>query len=223
MAAGSVEGDFALLMSLYHAYDVLLQHGLLSFFTFLKGVLSGRKGTSRTKTELQQNANLMDLMESLHSRIEPDDRNQSLNESIIAEKNMDPKQRLLKSIPKPMKDFISHPKISTLEEIVVKHFQKHQRNVEGAHSSQTPLNTRVMIFSQFRDSVQEITAVLSRHEPLVKCMSFIGQGSKETCNNKSTKGLSQKEQIEVTIICVLEIVSLFIMNMLFLVKVEQSS
>jgi len=64
-------------------------------------------------------------------------------------------------------------------------------------SSQTPLNTRVMIFSQFRDSVQEITAVLSRHEPLVKCMSFIGQGSKEGNNCKSHKGLSQKEQIEV--------------------------
>lgn len=198
MEIGNIEGDFALLMSLYHAYAVLLQHGLLSFYTFLKGVLSGKKGTTKAKIQLQQNSNLMDLMEDLHSRIEPDDGNQSLNESIIAEKNMDPKERLLKSIPKPMKNFVSHPKITKLEEIVVKHFQKHQRNAAGLHSSQTPLNTRIMIFSQYRDSVQEITAVLSRHEPLVKCMSFIGQGSKDSCDNKSTKGLSQKEQIKVT-------------------------
>lgn len=184
-------------MSLYHAYSVLLQHGLLSFYTFLKGVLSGKKGTTTAKMKLQQNADLMDLMEDLHSRIEPDDGNKSLNETIIAEKKMDPKERLLKSIPKPMKNFVSHPKITKLEEIVVKHFQKHQRNVTGPHSSQTPLNTRIMIFSQYRDSVQEITATLSRHEPLVKCMSFIGQGSKDSCDNKSTKGLSQKEQIEV--------------------------
>lgn len=197
MEIGYIEVDFALLMSLYHAYTVLLQHGLLSFYTFLKGVLSGKKGTATTKRQLQQNADLMDLMEDLHSRIEPDDGNQSLNESIMAEKYMDPKERLLKSIPKPMKNFVSHPKITKLEEIVVEHFQNHQ-NVTAPHSSQTPLHTRIMIFSQYRDSVQEITAVLSRHEPLVKCMSFIGQGSKDCCDNKPRKGLSQKEQIEVT-------------------------
>ena len=174
-----------------------MQHGLLSFYTFLKGVLSGSKGTSRSKMELNRNVNLMELMEDLHHKIEPGDGNQSLNESIMAEKNMNPKQRLLKSIPKPRVNFVSHPKIAKLEEIVVKHFEKALREHGQPLSSQTPLNTRVMIFSQFRDSVQEITAVLSRHEPLVKCMSFIGQGSKEGNNNKTTKGLSQKEQVEV--------------------------
>jgi len=185
-------------MSLCHALDLLMQHGLLAFYTFLKGVLSGSKGTARSKMELNRNVNLMELMEDLHLKIEPDDTNQSLNESIMAEKLMTPKQRLLKSIPKPRLSFVSHPKITKLEEIVVNHFRKSMENCQDlVISSQTPLNTRVMIFSQFRDSVQEITAVLSRHEPLVKCMSFIGQGSKEGNNCKSHKGLSQKEQIEV--------------------------
>eukprot|EP00111_Clytia_hemisphaerica_P002682 TCONS_00007586-protein len=195
--AGYVEGDFALLMSLYHAYDLLQQHGLLSFYTFIKALLSGSKGTSKAKMELNRNEKLMNLMEDLHSRIEPEDGNQSLNETIVAEKHMTPKQRLLKSIPKPRKNFVSHPKMVKLEEIVVQHFQSYADKMIEPCSSQTPLNTRVMIFSQFRDSVQEITAVLSRHEPLVKCMSFIGQGSKDGVNNKTNKGLSQKEQIEI--------------------------
>ena len=32
-----------------------------------------------------------------------------------------------------------------------------------------------MIFSQYRDSVQEITACLHEHRPLVKVMEFVGQ------------------------------------------------
>ena len=50
-----------------------------------------------------------------------------------------------------------------------------------------------MIFSQYRDSVSEITDMLSRHRPLVKVMSFIGQSSA----GKSTKGFTQKEQLKV--------------------------
>lgn len=197
---GSIEGDFALLMSLYHALDLLMQHGLLSFYNFLKSVLGGHKGSSRSKQEMWRNPKFMDLMEDLHTKIEGEEGgNQSLNETIIAEKAMTPKQRLLKSIPKTLKSFSSHPKIKKLEEIVVSHFKKFLEKYSGNQptSSQTPLNTRVMIFSQFRDSVQEITAVLSRHEPLVKVMSFIGQGSKEGTNSKSNRGLSQKEQLEV--------------------------
>jgi len=53
--------------------------------------------------------------------------------------------------------------------------------------------TRVMIFSQYRDSVTEITAMLKQHQPKVKVMSFIGQSSA----GKSTKGFTQKEQLKV--------------------------
>ena len=58
--------------------------------------------------------------------------------------------------------------------------------------------TRVMIFAQYRDSVQEIAEMLNRHRPLIRCMSFIGQSSA----GKSTKGFSQKEQLRVRV-CVL--------------------
>lgn len=137
----------------------------------------------------------MQMMEGLHCEIEPDRMNQTLNQSIIAEKDLSTKQRLAKSIPKPISSFCSHPKLTKLEEVVVKHFKKHQK--KSVTASQTPLDTRVMIFSQYRDSVQEISAVLGKHEPLVKAMPFIGQGSKEGATGKNNRGLSQKEQIEV--------------------------
>lgn len=35
---GKVEGDFALAMSLFHAYELLLLYGMRSFFLFLKGM-----------------------------------------------------------------------------------------------------------------------------------------------------------------------------------------
>ena len=186
-----IEGDFALSISLYHAYDLLQLHGVLSFYNFLKGICNGQKGTTRGRIELKRHEKFMQLMQDLQQRIEPaDDVDGPLNGSSL--NALTPKGRLLESIPKPCGVFISHPKLTKLEEVVVKHFENAKENLVGP-PSQTPLNTRVMIFSQYRDSVQEITAALNKHEPLVKVMSFVGQNG----SGNGKKGLTQKEQIEV--------------------------
>lgn len=57
------------------------------------------------------------------------------------------------------------------------------------------LKTRIMIFAQYRDSVLEITDLLQHYSPTVKVMSFTGQA---TSSGKSSRGLSQKEQLKVT-------------------------
>ena len=58
------------------------------------------------------------------------------------------------------------------------------KEVEGGDSAAT----RVMIFSQYRDSVQEITACLHEHRPLVKVMEFVGQaGTKGESVVQTTK------------------------------------
>lgn len=63
-------------------------------------------------------------------------------------------------------EFLGHPKLDKLKEVVLEHFHKMKRdNVE----------TRVMIFSQYRDSVQEITACLHKYRPMIKVMEFVGQ------------------------------------------------
>lgn len=97
--------------------------------------------------------------------------------------------------------FVSHPKIDHLVAIVIEHFS-------SAGTSQSNVDTdktRVMIFSQYRESgtlsfsmailifaVEEIVLSLKAHEPLVRVMSFVGQSS-----GKRTKGLTQKEQLKV--------------------------
>eukprot|EP00112_Aurelia_sp_Birch-Aquarium-sp1_P016270 Seg3676.1 transcript_id=Seg3676.1/GoldUCD/mRNA.D3Y31 product="Fanconi anemia group M protein" protein_id=Seg3676.1/GoldUCD/D3Y31 len=185
---GMIEGDFALAISLYHAYELLQQHGILSFYNFLKEICSGKKGTARGRYELMRHEKFMQMMEDLQNRIEPpDDADGSLNSSRLD--TLTPKRRLLKSIPKPNSLFSSHPKLKKLEEIVVKHFETAKENLSSTASQ----GTRIMIFSQYRDSVQEITAVLNKHQPLVKVMSFVGQGG----SGKGKRGLSQKEQLEV--------------------------
>ncbi|KAL2304147.1 hypothetical protein Nmel_009442 [Mimus melanotis] len=95
------------------------------------------------------------------------------------------------------KEFVySHPKLKKLEEIVVEHFKSwKQRCSAGEDSSESGSSagdTRVMIFSSFRDSVQEIAEMLARLRPAVRAMTFVGHSS-----GKATKGFTQKEQLEV--------------------------
>ena len=104
-----------------------------------------------------------------------------------------------------------HPKMTKLENVVLDHFhsisaqaqaEKSSLNINGItgshHSNSNAPNlkldehgvpeTRVMIFVQFRDTVDDIVAMLKNHEPFVRPMGFVGQ---------SKKGLSQKQQAEV--------------------------
>lgn len=81
---------------------------------------------------------------------------------------------------------VSHPKLTKLEEIVVEHFKR-------CHSENFP--TRVMIFSQYRDSVHEIVAILMEHAPLIKAMSFVGHGPSGA--GGKGKGFTQADQIRV--------------------------
>uniref|UniRef100_A0AAY5KZ09 FA complementation group M n=1 Tax=Esox lucius TaxID=8010 RepID=A0AAY5KZ09_ESOLU len=168
---GALEGDFALCISLYHGYELLLQMGLRSLFQFVRGIMNGDKEMSRARSELQRNATFMNLYLEMETTFEK------------------PKACLL--LPGPSEPFVySHPKLQKLEEVVVGHFRTWSENA----GSGTPLfRTRVMIFSSFRESVQEIAAMLNRHLPLIKVMSFMGQASA----GKGVKGFTQKEQLEV--------------------------
>lgn len=43
---GMLEGDFALCISLYHGYELLMQMGLRSLFFYIQGIMDGSKGQS---------------------------------------------------------------------------------------------------------------------------------------------------------------------------------
>ncbi|NWH78562.1 FANCM protein, partial [Piaya cayana] len=178
---GVVEGDFALCISLYHGYELLLQMGARSLFIYLCGIMDGSKGLTRTKNELGRNEDFMKLYQQLRDKfsdtsLSPGSGNVHKSETVLENK----------------RGFIyGHPKLRKLEEIVIEHFKSWKTEFRVATAG-TSADTRVMIFSSFRDSVQEIADMLSRLSPVVRVMMFIGHST-----GRSTKGFTQKEQLEV--------------------------
>lgn len=94
-------------------------------------------------------------------------------------------QRMHNAMGQPL--FSSHPKIDRLVGLVVQHFT----NGDGENDV---AETRCMIFSQYRESVEEIVNSLQAHDPLIRVMSFVGQADSKT---GAGKGLKQKDQIKV--------------------------
>ncbi|XP_009892224.1 PREDICTED: Fanconi anemia group M protein [Charadrius vociferus] len=176
---GIIEGDFALCISLYHGYELLLQMGVRSLFIYLFGIMDGSKGLTRTKNELGRNEDFMKLYQQLRDMF---------SDTSLASANGN-----IYKIFENKKEFIySHPKLRKLEEIVIEHFKSWKKGFTMERTSVDAVDTRVMIFSSFRDSVQEIAEMLSRLSPVVRVMTFVGHST-----GKSTKGFTQKEQLEV--------------------------
>ncbi|XP_026194873.1 Fanconi anemia group M protein isoform X2 [Anabas testudineus] len=165
---GMLEGDFALCISLYHGYELLMQMGLRSLFFYIQGIMDGSREMSRARNELQRTPTFMDLYRDMEGMF-------------------------VKPSAGPDEPFIySHPKLEKLEEVVLQHFTLWAESSADSNGPQE-VSTRVMIFSSFRESVQEIAAMLNRHAPLIRVMTFMGQASA----GKGVKGFTQKEQLEV--------------------------
>lgn len=84
-------------------------------------------------------------------------------------------------------DFVSHPKLTHLSDTVLNHFLDAGEGREGGGSS----NTRIIVFSEYRDSAEEIVRVLNRHKPMIRAAVFVGQA-----DTKKSDGMKQSEQIE---------------------------
>lgn len=87
-------------------------------------------------------------------------------------------------------DFIGHPKLKYLREVVLNHFLDAGEGRQGADAPARP--TRIMVFSGYRDSTQDICRVLKRNEPMIRPHEFVGQAS-----SKSSEGMNQKKQNQV--------------------------
>jgi ERCC4-related helicase len=86
-------------------------------------------------------------------------------------------------------NFVGHPKLEFLQQVILDHFVNagNGDNAEGAPPSQT----RIMVFAHFRDSAEEISRILKRHQPMIRPRVFVGQST-----GKNSEGMSQKEQLE---------------------------
>lgn len=101
--------------------------------------------------------------------------------------------------PTPEQLKMNNPKLSKLEEILKEHFER-SRAIKSS--------SRAIVFSQWRDSVEEIVNVLNGSKPLLQPKKFVGQGSGSSTsidesnsngkngNRSSAKvtGMNQKEQ-----------------------------
>ncbi|XP_053366213.1 Fanconi anemia group M protein [Clarias gariepinus] len=163
---GALEGDFALCISLYHGFELLQQMGLRSLFLFTQNIMSGSKEYSRARNELQRSLVFVDLYREM--------------EAMFLNTDKGPKEKY----------FYSHPKLQKLDEVIQQHFSTWVKRSDSGGKAES---TRVMIFSSFRESVQEIAEMLDRHQPLVRVMTFMGQASA----GKGVRGFTQKEQLEV--------------------------
>lgn len=177
-------------ISLYHAFDLLVQHGMRSFHQYLTHTFTGQY--SRTKTEIDRHPELSRVMRDLHKKLSCQG-NQTDGGSPRSSHYTSPSRNPTTNF------FYSHPKLKKLEEVVLSHFSRltDDQTLEGTSSSgssSSVVQTRVMIFSQYRESVQEIADMLSHHSPLVRVMSFVGHG---TTGKNTSKGLTQREQTEV--------------------------
>ncbi|XP_053553653.1 Fanconi anemia group M protein [Bombina bombina] len=181
---GVVEGDFALCISLYHGYELLLQMGTRSLYYFLRAIMDGSKGMTRAKNELSRNGDFMELYQHLENMFAGTNDTRADGSLLF-------NTSLRSDVKKPF--IYSHPKLKKLEEVVVEHFKSWEKNSCQSTSVQTPLDTRIMIFSSFRESVQEIAEMLNQHQPTVRVMTFVGHSS----TGKGVKGFTQKEQLEV--------------------------
>lgn len=90
-------------------------------------------------------------------------------------------------------DFIGHPKLEYLQELVLAHFAEANDVQEVQSDNQQPArSTRIMVFAHFRDSAEEIVRVLKRHQPMIKPHVFVGQTA-----SKGSEGMDQKKQQEI--------------------------
>ena len=81
-----------------------------------------------------------------------------------------------------------HPKIEKLKTILIQHFAS-RLTEEGPGD-----DTKIMVFSSYREVVDDIVTELNNDRPLIRATHFIGQGM----DKQGKKGLSQKEQLAVS-------------------------
>ncbi|KAM0267101.1 hypothetical protein ACHAPA_006308 [Fusarium lateritium] len=77
--------------------------------------------------------------------------------------------------------FVGHPKLTALADTVLNHFMD-----QGEDST-----SRVIVFSEYRDSAEDIVRMLNSHRPLIKASVFVGQA-----DSKRGEGMKQAQQIE---------------------------
>jgi ATP-dependent DNA helicase MPH1 len=103
----------------------------------------------------------------------------------------EPFKRMMELLEEWMRDpeFVRHPKLAHLRHVILNHLLDVEETNKRTGAA---VDTRIMVFSTFRDSAEEISKVLARCSSLVKPHVFVGQA-----DGKNSRGMTQKRQLEV--------------------------
>ena len=156
---GMINSVFTVLASLAHGIDLLKFHGIGPFYHNVLRFRTETETTSKSKYRRE------------------------INESEHFEKMMNTVRVWINKA-----DFIGHPKLEYLRDVVLAHFT-------GASEKSTdigPSSTRIMIFAHFRDSAEMIVRVLGRLGDMVRAHVFVGQAT-----SKDSEGMDQKKQLDI--------------------------
>nr|CAH8826272.1 unnamed protein product [Trichobilharzia regenti] len=201
MESSSIQCDFGLVICLLHGLELLIQHGLRPLYRYLEGVYSGSRASPLVRSQLNKLPHMNYLWTELAQRF---GMNVECADGVWKQECIGPE--LLHS----QSPFVAgHPKLDKLKEILCNHFRSYDKTNVCEKNS-----TRVIVFTQFRDSVEEIMHMLKHLRPLIRPASFIGQGTRAggspSVNNQGDSpkiatprlsngqgGISQRDQIRV--------------------------
>jgi ATP-dependent DNA helicase MPH1 len=156
-----VNALFTVLASLAHSVDLLKYHGISPFYRSITSFESSAQA-GKGKTAQQ----------------------------IADDKNFKEMMLLLRRWTR-IPQFIGHPKLEYLKQVVLNHFLD-AGNDTAQGRGHTASDTRIMIFAHFRDSAEDIVRVLKIHEPIIKPHVFVGQA-----NANGSEGMGQKTQLDI--------------------------
>ncbi|KAK3054341.1 3'-5' DNA helicase [Extremus antarcticus] len=156
---GMVNALFTVLMSLAHSIPLLKNHGIGPFYSSVR--------------EFQRKVDSGEMKGKYATQIVQSEDFTKMTSQIPSWTNNP--------------DFIGHPKLQYLREVVLNHFLDTGEGMQG--SAVPPSATRVMVFASYRDSTEEICRVLKRNEPMIRPHVFVGQAA-----SKGSEGMDQKKQ-----------------------------
>jgi len=159
---GMMQALFTVLASIAHSIKLLSFHGIKPFYDKIKDF--------RTDSEASRNGGGKYRKQILDH---PDFR------------TMTDRLQMWTSNP----DFVGHPKLEHLCQTVLNHFLDAEAGRLGEDAP--PSATRVIVFSEYRDSAETITKALNRHGPILRASVFVGQA-----DSKRSEGMKQAQQIE---------------------------
>ncbi|KAM3065945.1 3'-5' DNA helicase [Clarireedia jacksonii] len=86
-------------------------------------------------------------------------------------------------------NFVGHPKLTCLCDEILNHFLDAGAGLHGVDAP--PSSTRVIVFSEYRDSAEDIARTLNKHGPMIRASVFVGQS-----DSKRSEGMNQEKQLE---------------------------